>query len=84
MNRSYPKRVLNIAYINIVWTDRVTKWKKEAHVEEMGLDCDYEPYYVPDFTLESGSFEMSVYDKTHLGSNLRKALCLDKIQGISK
>ena len=39
---------------------------------------------MPDFSTDSNKFELAVYDKTHLGSNLRKALYLDKIDGISK
>ena len=87
MKRSYPKKVLNIAYCNFVWEDRVRIWKEKARVEDkisiFGLDDYLEPFYVPDVN-EASNFEVGVYDKTHLGSNLRKALCLDKIEGISK
>lgn len=49
----------------------------------MGIEDNLFPYYVPDLNKEGG-FEVFVYDKTHLGSNLRKAICVDKVNGISK
>ena len=86
--KEYPKQVLNIAYANFVWPDRVKQWHESASVNEtvtiVGLENTLVPYYVPDKDPKTGDFELFVYDKTHLGSNLRKTICLDKIEGISK
>jgi hypothetical protein len=43
----------------------------------------FEPYYVPEFNEEEEDFQVFIYDRTHLGTNLRKCLCLDKVDGIS-
>ena len=50
----------------------------------VGLENTLEPYYVPDKDPVTGEFELFVYDKTHLGSNLRKTICLDKVENTSK
>ena len=87
MSKQYPKQVLSIAYCQFQWPDRVAKWYASSHVQPsvdvVGLKDSFQPYYVPERN-ENGDFELFVYDKTHLGSNLRKALCLDKVQSISK
>lgn len=86
--KSYPKHVLNIAYANYIWPERLKQWRASANVSDkvtiFGLDEVLEPYYIPDKDPVSGEFELFVYDKTHLGSNLRKAICLDKVENISK
>ena len=43
-------------------------------------DLEFKPYYTPEFQYK---FRVFVYDKTHLGTNLRKFLCLNKVEGIS-
>ena len=87
MGKQYPKRVLNVAYCNYVWPEKLRMWKSKAKVADqiqiIGVCDDFEPYYVPDESVEN-DFEVFVYDKTHLGSNLRKVLCLDKVHGLSK
>ncbi|XP_045178040.2 uncharacterized protein LOC123538138 [Mercenaria mercenaria] len=87
MKRSYPKRVLNVAYSNFIWPEKLRQWTVNARVSNAvkiyGIDEDFYPYYVPDKS-EQGDFEIFVYDKTHLGSNLRKAICLDRVYGVSK
>lgn len=87
MKKTYPKRVLNIALANFVWPDKLKDWKENARVEQtidiIGVSQCLSPYYVPDRS-DDGDFEVFVYDKTHLGSNLRKAICLNKVSGVSK
>jgi len=76
-----------VAYCNYVWPEKLRMWKSKAKVADqiqiIGVCDDFEPYYVPDESVEN-DFEVFVYDKTHLGSNLRKVLCLDKVHGLSK
>jgi hypothetical protein len=87
MKKAYPKRVLNIALANFLWPDKLREWKENARVKQtidiIGVSQSLSPYYVPDKS-EDGDFEVFVYDKTHLGSNLRKAICLNKVSGVSK
>ena len=79
--------MLNVALANFLWSEKLSNWKENARVgqtvEVHGVSQNLNPYYVPDRS-EGGDFEVFVYDKTHLGSNLRKALCLNKVHGVSK
>ncbi|XP_053407926.1 uncharacterized protein LOC128559645 [Mercenaria mercenaria] len=86
---SYPKQVLNIAYAEYIWPERVKLWKEKNRVAQTIMvkteteEMNFEPYYVPEFDENSGVFRIFTYDKTHLGTNLRKCMCLDKVRGIS-
>lgn len=57
---------------------KVTSQKIAVKVENEGII--FEPYYVQKFDEEFDDFHVGVYDKTHLGTNLRKCLCLDKVK----
>lgn len=85
--KTYPKQVINIVFANFIWPEKLKCWRASACVDDQviisGLEDVLEPYYVPDRNPDSGEFELFVYDKTHLGSNLRKALCLNKVDDIS-
>ena len=88
MKQSYPKQVLNIAYATHIWPNRVQQWRKtgkvESKIEVKGTDAGFfEPYYIPEFDEKEQTFQVFTYDKTHLGTNMRKCLCLNKIEGVS-
>ena len=89
IKKSYPKEVLKIALANYLWPEKVKNWKENACVAETviiqnGLKNIWmTPYYIPDKGSD-GEFEVFVYDRTHLCSNLRKSICLNKVSGISK
>ena len=78
--------MLNIAYAEYIWPLRKVEWRKGNRVRDIvtikgetdGLE--FEPYYTPEYV---DDFRVFVHDKTHLGTNLRKFLCLDKMEGIS-
>ena len=89
MKSTYPKQALNIAYASYVWPDRLSEWRKRNRVAERIAikgeeeELVFEPYYVPEYIETEQDFNVFVYDKTHLGTNLRKCICLDKVKGIS-
>ena len=87
MKKEFPKQVLNIAYATFLWPKKVKEWREKAFVSEnvevVGTGY-FQPYYVPEFDIETEEFGLFSYDKTHLGTNFRKALCLNKVQGIQK
>lgn len=45
--RTYPKKVMNIAFCNFLWEDRVHEWKKNARVDDkvpiFGVDDEFDP-----------------------------------------
>ena len=88
MKKKYPKLSLVISYCESVWSEIVSQWRISSRVNDeielVGLNESFCPYYVPEFDEQREKFHVYVYDKTHLGSNLRKALCLDKVHGVSK
>ena len=83
---SYPKQALNIAYAEYVWPTRLKNWRESNKVENTIVikgeeeDMEFEPYYVPEY---DDKFHVYIYDKTHLGTNLRKCVCLDKVENVS-
>ncbi|KAH3860986.1 hypothetical protein DPMN_023912 [Dreissena polymorpha] len=87
---NYPKQALNIAYATYIWPKKLTNWKSNGKVANRIKVCGpqenddvyFEPYYLPEFDSNMNDLRIYAYDKTHLGTNLRKALCLDKISGI--
>ena len=86
--KSYPKQVLNIAYATYIWPKRLKEWREKSHVAPKVIvkgdsDRTFEPYYVPEFDEMRQDFEIFVYDKTHLATNLRKCVCVDKVESIS-
>ena len=87
MKKDFPKQVLNIAYASYLWPGEVKKWREKAFVSdsvEVAGVGNFHPYYVPEFDLETEEFCLFSYDKTHLGTDFRKALCLNKVEGVSK
>ena len=84
--KSYPKQSLNIAYSEYIWPMRKKEWRKGNRVSDTIIvkgqteELEFQPYYTPEYV---DSFRVFVYDKTHLGTNLRKCLCLNKVEGIS-
>lgn len=46
-------------------------------------ESTFEPYYVPEFDETCQDFDIFVYDKTHLATNLRKCVYIDKVENIS-
>lgn len=88
MKSTYPKQVLNIAYASCIWPERVKAWRNSSRVSEMvKVECEtetyFKPYYVPEFNEERQDFEVFIYDKTRLATNLRKCVCLDRVEGIT-
>jgi hypothetical protein len=86
--KSYPKQVLNIAYATYIWPKRLKEWREKSHVAPKVIvkgdsDRTFEPYYVPEFDEMRQDFEIFVYDKTHLATNLRKCVCVDKVESRS-
>ena len=67
--------MLNIAYCNFIWPNRVSKWKRDSRVSDAinicGVNEKFYPYFVPDKS-QHGDFEVFVYDKTHLVVILEK------------
>ena len=89
MKNTYPKQALNIAYATYIWPKKVEEWRQRNKVAERIIikgkqrDLFFEPYSVPEYRETEDDFSVFVYDKTHLGTNLRKCICLDKVKGIS-
>ena len=80
--------MLNIAYATYIWPTKGTEWRTEAQISEkvevIGIEDGYfEPYYLPDYDTELDTFKVFVYDKTHLATNFRKCVCLDRVEGVS-
>ena len=88
MKKSFPKQVLNVAYATYLWPETVSDWYEKsrvaAEIKVVGSDNDsFKPFYVPEFNKDRQEFEVFTYDRTHLATNLRKCVCLNKVEGVS-
>ncbi|MEW8546432.1 MAG: YqaJ viral recombinase family protein, partial [Candidatus Thiodiazotropha sp.] len=81
-----PKSVLNIAYAEYIWGDRLEKFEKEAKISnKVKVEGTFEPdfwFSQPEYSESRNKLEVKCVDSTHLFTRLRRHSCKGCLDGI--
>ena len=80
----YYKAALNVIYSKILWPAYFKEWKDSSHIIH-GMSGFSDTWYsVREFSLKRKRLEHKVWDGTHLVTNMRRVVCTEGTDLLSK